>query len=138
SPYVAAWLDELVDFVGVESVLDVGGGDGTVCALLCEKHPELHADVFNLPIAAPLIEETSRAHDLLTRLRPVAGDFRVDPLPRGYELVLFSRMLSDWPDNVVERLLGLARDALLPGGAVVIVETNLGPESNRSDGHAWA
>jgi SAM-dependent methyltransferase len=139
SPYVAAWLDELVDFVRVESVLDVGGGDGTVCALLCEKHPELQADVFNLPIVAPLIEETSRAHDLLARLRPVAGDFREDQLPSGYDLVLFSRMLSDWPDIVVERLLGLARDALLPGrGAVVIVETNLGPESNRSDGHAWA
>ena len=138
SPYVAAWLDELVDFAGIESVLDVGGGDGTVCALLCQKHPELHADVFNLPIVEPLIQETSRSHDLLPRLRPVAGDFREDPLPTGYRLVLFSRMLSDWPDEIVERLLGLARDALLPGGAIVIVETNLGPESNRSDGHAWA
>jgi demethylspheroidene O-methyltransferase len=119
-------------------MLDVGGGDGTVCALLCEKHENLKAGVFNLPIVEPLIHETSHSAGLQDRLTPVAGDFRKDALPKGYHLILFSRMLSDWSDEIVERLLELARDSLIPGGAIVIVETNLGPGSNPSDSHAWA
>lgn len=138
SPYVAAWLDELLDFENIESILDVGGGDGTVCALLCQKHENLRAEVFNLPIVEPLIRETSHSAGLQDRLIPVAGDFRKDALPKGYRVILFSRMLSDWSDEVVERLLTFARDSLSPGGMIVIIESNLGPENNRSDSHAWA
>jgi len=102
--------------------LDVGGGDGTVAEALLQAAPGLSCDVFNLPAAAALVEERARATGLTGRLGAVAGDFLAGPLPGGYEVLSFVRVLHDWPEDVARRLLAKARRALPPGGRLVVCE----------------
>ncbi len=110
-------------------VLDVGGGDGTLAAHLASEHPQLQVDVFNLPATAPLVEHTRARFGLPTgRLGFRGGDFLKEPLPRGYDALCFVRVLHDWPADTARALLTAAREALPPGGRVLICEEFRTPE----------
>jgi SAM-dependent methyltransferase len=102
--------------------LDVGGGDGTVAEALLRADPRLSCDVFNLPPVSPLVEERARAAGLADRLGFVGGDFLGGPLPGGYDVLTFARVLHDWPADVARALLEKARCALPPGGRLAICE----------------
>lgn len=102
--------------------LDVGGGDGTVAEALLRADPRLTCDVFNLPAVAPLVEERARAAGLEGRLGFVGGDFFAGPLPEGYDVLTFARVLHDWPADVARMLLEKAKQALPPGGRIVVCE----------------
>jgi hypothetical protein len=100
--------------------LDVGGGDGTVMAAILRDRPALTGDVFNLPAVEPLVR--GRAAELDGRMGFVGGDFLANPLPTGYDVLSFVRVLHDWPADIARSLLVKARDALQPGGRIVICE----------------
>jgi demethylspheroidene O-methyltransferase len=102
--------------------LDVGGGDGTVAEALLRADPRLSCDVFNLPPAAALVEERARAAGLAGRLGSIAGDFLAEPLPSGYDVLSFVRVLHDWPADVARALLEKAWHALPPGGRLAVCE----------------
>ncbi len=102
--------------------LDVGGGDGTVAGTLLRADPRLTCDIFNLPAVAPLVAERARAAGLADRLGFVGGDFLAGPLPEGYDVLSFVRVLHDWPADAARMLLEKAKQALPPGGRLVICE----------------
>lgn len=108
-------------FAGARRWLDVGGGDGTVMAAVLREEPALVGDVYNLPAVEPLVTARARTEEL-DRLGFVGGDFLAESLPTGYDVISFIRVLHDWPAEVSRILLGKARDALAPGGSVVICE----------------
>ena len=59
----------------------------------------------------------------------------LDPLPGGFDRVLFSRVLADWSPAVCQMLLKKARAALNPGGTVVISEPF--DDTNRDLALSW-
>ena len=105
---------------GRERLLDVGGGDGSLVAALLSRLPELSADVYNLPAVRPLVEAKLQAHG--GRSRFVGGDFFESPLPGGYDVIAFVRVLHDWPEATARTLLTKAYEALPAGGRIVICE----------------
>ncbi|HEY0189842.1 MAG TPA: methyltransferase [Kofleriaceae bacterium] len=109
-------------FGGASSWLDVGGGDGTVAAAVLPELPGLRCDIYNLRAVAPLVRARAAATGLAHRLGFVAGDFFAEPLPRGYDVLSFIRVLHDWPADVARGLLRNAADALLPGARIAICE----------------
>lgn len=115
-------IERVVSLKDVSRLLDVAGGDGTMAVQYAKRHPKLHVTVFNLPASAAMARRNVAKAGLSTRINVVAGDFRRDPLPRGYQMVQFSRILADWPENVCRVLLDKARKSLVPGGRVVICE----------------
>ena len=117
---LAAARGEIFD--GRTRWLDVGGGDGTVAETLLRAEPRLTCDIFNLPPVAGLVEERARAAGLAGRLGFAGGDFLAGPLPAGYDVLSFVRVLHDWPAEVARTLLEKAREALPPGGRIAICE----------------
>lgn len=90
-----------------ESVLDVGGGDGTLLRIIREVHGPIRATVFDAADASP-IEGIDR----------IVGDFR-EGVPSGFDLYLMKSVLHDWSDaDAVAILRNVARAA----GTVVLVE----------------
>lgn len=108
--------------------LDVGGGDGTLAASVVSDHPHVRADVYNLPATRPLVLRRAREAALEGRLGFVGGDFLREPLPRGYDVLSFVRVLHDWPADVARALLVKAREALAPGARLVICEELRDPD----------
>ncbi len=105
-----------------DRLLDVGGGDGTLAAELLGTIPGLTVDVYNLPAVQPLVDRTREAGGWGSRLGFVAGDFFAEPLPTGYDVLSFVRVLHDWPEAEAQALLVKAFEALPSGGRVVICE----------------
>jgi len=111
-----------VDFSSVKRLLDVGGGDGTMAFALWKVFPQLRLTVFNLPGPATLVQEQATTLGAWDRVVAQPGDFRTDPLPSGHDMVLFSRVLADWPPQLCAELLRKAYAALVPGGRLVLCE----------------
>ncbi|HMF11119.1 MAG TPA: class I SAM-dependent methyltransferase [Gemmataceae bacterium] len=102
-------------------LVDLGGATGHLAIAACQRYPALRAVVFDLPEAVPLAQEIVRASPLADRIRVASGDFFVDPLPEG-DLYTLGRILHDWTEEKIIRLLGRVFQSLPSGGAVMIAE----------------
>lgn len=102
-------------FSAGDRMLDVGGGDGSLAVALLESCAGLHVDVYNLPAVEPLVP-------VGPRLGFVGGDFLASPLPSGYSVLSFVRVLHDWEPAIARSLLAKAYEALPSDGRVLICE----------------
>ncbi len=110
SPAVAAAFD-LSRF---HRLIDLGGASGHLAEAVRERYPQIEAQVFDLPEVAKLYPGT------------IAGDFFTDPLPEA-DLYSVGRILHDWSDEKIHRLLARIYAALPEGGGLLIAEKLLEP-----------
>lgn len=123
APYLAALLQPvLAENQAITRLLDVGGGNGTIASLLARQLPTLTIDVLNLPHVIPQITATAEKFQVTDRVHGLALDFLETAFPTGYDAVLFSRVLVDWSDEIVSRLLSKAHQALHSQGRLLICE----------------
>ena len=111
---------------GVRSVLDVGGGTGTLLSHLLATHTELRGAVCDLPEAAAGARATFAEAGVAERATFEARDFFA-AVPPGYDLHLLTAIIHDWSDEDCIRILRNCADALAPGGSICVVETALRP-----------
>ena len=130
SPHVVAAFD-LSRFT---RLADLGGATGHLAIAACQRYPNLRAVVFDLPEAIALAQDIVGASNVSDRIEIRAGDFFVDPLPAA-DLYAVGRILHDWSEEKVLRLLRRMHDALPPDGAVLIAEKLLDDDKS---GPSWA
>ncbi len=119
---VAPAVVAAVDLSGRRRLLDLGGGPGTYAIQFCLKNPGLHAGVFDLPTTRPFAERTIARFDTGDRVEFIAGDYHVDEIPGGFDVVLLSHILHAEGADQCATILRKAIAALTPGGMVVIHE----------------
>jgi (2Fe-2S) ferredoxin/predicted O-methyltransferase YrrM len=113
----------VVSTVGVENVrrmLDVGGGSGAYSIAFAQAKPALSADILDLANVEPIALHHIREAGVGDRVKVRAGDLRTSRLGEEYDLVFVSaicHMLS--PEENLD-LLRRCREALAPGGRVVV------------------
>jgi len=130
SPHVVAAFD-LGRF---QTFVDLGGATGHLAIAACQRYAGLRAVVFDMPEATPLAQEIVRASPAADRIRIVAGDFFVDPLPDG-DLFALGRILHDWSEEKIVTLLDRIHSKLPDDGAVLIAEKLLADDKS---GPSWA
>jgi SAM-dependent methyltransferase len=117
-----------VDWRGDETVVDVGGGNGSLLAALLRRHAGLRGIVFDLP-------ETARDEAAFAeRLSFVEGSF-FERVPAG-DVYVLSTILHDWDDESAVRILETIR-AHAPAGARVLVLDAVLTEGNEPHGGKW-
>lgn len=109
----------------VGRLLDLGGGGGGVARELLVALPNLTIVTIDMPGACDVARASSRDAGLEARHRCVPGDLRRDLGERGFDAVLLSAVLADWPEEERRGLLERAREALVPGGLLCVSETLL-------------
>lgn len=112
-------------FTACRRLLDVGGGAGAFVQAALERHAHLEGRVFDLPPVAAQARERFEASGLGERASAVGGSFLDDPLPRGHDLISLVRVLHDHDDDTVASLLKSVREAIEPGGMLVVAEPML-------------
>lgn len=130
SPHVV----DAFDLSGYQRFVDLGGATGHLAIAACRRYPNLRGVVFDLPDALPLAREIVGASPVAERIEIVAGDFFEDSLPAG-DVYALGRILHDWTEAKVLRLLARIHEALPSGGAVLIAEKLLLDDKT---GPAWA
>lgn len=111
-----------LDWSRARSVVDIGGGDGSLLRSLLLAFPGLSGTVLDLGDAADRARETFAAAGLTTRARAVAGSF-FEPLPAGADVYLLSLVLHDWDDDACVAVLARCAAAAGPRGTVLVVES---------------
>jgi hypothetical protein len=117
-----------VDWRADETVVDVGGGNGSLLTELLQRHSGLRGIVFDLP--ETVRDETS--YD--DRLTFVAGDF-FERVPRG-DVYILSTILHDWDDERATAILRTIRAASPEDARLLVIETVV-PDGNEPHGAKW-
>lgn len=121
--------DDILDaypVAGHRVILDIGGGDGTFLRAVHRRAPQARLILFDLPqVAAIAASRRDRPESLTIE----GGDFLVDSLPEGADLVTLVRVVHDHDDPAVLALLGRIHAAMAPGGTLMIAEPMAGEAS---------
>lgn len=123
---VTAALPEAYDFSGLATVVDVGGGDGTLLVSIMRAFPGLRGVLFE---REALVAEGRRrlgAAGLDGRWEVVAGDF-FTALPAGADAYLLARVLRAFDDERSTAVLRACARAMPAHGRVLLVERVLPP-----------
>jgi len=117
-----------------ETVVDVGGGNGSTLIGLLRRHPQLKGIVFDLPETARDAEPLVASSDVAGRCRVVAGSF-FDGVPAGDSYYL-GAILHDWDDESATAILRSIRSSA-PDGARLLVRDAVIPPGNEPHGSKW-
>jgi hypothetical protein len=137
NPQIAAAFDDLMGPAGhgvpdpevlldpdswesVRTVVDVGGGTGTLLAEVLRARPGVRGILVDVPRTISRSAEVFHAAGVSDRVTAAAQSF-FDPLPAGADLYLLKNVLADWPDREASALLKRCAEAARPSGRVVLL-----------------
>ncbi|ONI87801.1 methyltransferase [Saccharothrix sp. ALI-22-I] len=109
------------DWSRFSTIVDVGGGHGTLLAAILAAHPGMHGHLVDLEPTAVEARRTFSAHGLDERTQVTAGSF-FDPLPAGAGAYLLFDILHNWDDEHAHRILSRCVEAAHPTGRVLVIE----------------
>ncbi len=116
---------EAYDFSRFTTLVDVGGGDGTLLVAILRANPSLQGVIFEREPVAERARKHVAATGLSDRCEVVTGDF-LRSLPRadGY---LLARCLRAFDDDAGTQILTTARRAMADDGRLLLVERLVPP-----------
>jgi demethylspheroidene O-methyltransferase len=118
-------------------LLDAGGGDGTFLLAAALRTPKLRVILFDLPPVAELARLRFGAAGIADRATAVGGDFHVDPLPTGADVISLVRVIHDHEDAAALAILRAVRRALPPDGTLLLAEPMSGTAGAEPVGDAY-
>ncbi len=117
-----------VEWRGDETVVDVGGGNGSLLVELLKLHPGLRGIVFDLP-------ETVRDEAALgERIEFVEGSF-FERVPEG-DVYILGTILHDWDDDPAATILRTIHAAAPDGARLLVIDAVVQP-GNEPGGGKW-
>ena len=109
------------DFSSLSTIVDVGGGHGSLMTAILEASPSSRGVVFDVP---SVIEGTVRAvaaRGMADRCRCIAGDF-FESVPTGGDAYLLASIVHDWDDQASAKILRSCRRAMDDDARLLLVE----------------
>lgn len=114
------------DFSRFRTVVDLGGGTGSLLIDILRANNRARGVLFELPEVIPQARRTIEAANLSARCQAIEGDFFA-AVPRGHDAYILSHALHDWTDEQALAILRNCRDAIASDGRLLIVEAVLPP-----------
>jgi demethylspheroidene O-methyltransferase len=136
-PLVAAEILDAYPLNAHRCLLDVGGGDGSFLIEAARRHPQLELILFDLPPVAQQATDRFAKAGIEARARSVGGDFLIDSLPQGADIVSLVRVVHDHEDGAARTLLRAVHSALAPRGVLLLAEPMVGAPGAETVGHAY-
>ena len=115
------------DFAQTQTLVDVGGGNGTLLRAILRSYPQASGFVFDLPHVETQAEQAIASDNLAGRCRFIAGDFFVR-VPAAADAYLLKSVLHDWDDAHCLEILSSVKTAMRPASRLLIVERPLALE----------
>jgi hypothetical protein len=120
------------DFSSAGTVIDVGGGQGSLLAAILRANPKARGVLFDLPHVIEGAKERGLfAKELAERCRLEAGSF-FETVPTGGDTYILKHVLHDWDDAQALTILTNCRKAVGPHGKLLVLELVV-PPGNEPD-----
>jgi len=129
-------LARMIDFSGVDHLLDVAGGTGGMAIRLCEANPKLRATILDFPNVVSLGQEKVAEVGMSNRIEFMGGNALEAEWPTEVGAVLMSYLYNGVPGEAIPGLARHAFEVLKPGGLYVVHDFMV--EDDRSGPHLAA
>jgi len=109
------------DFTGLLSVVDVGGGRGTLIAGLLKANPGLRGTVFDVEAGLAETEAYLKKEGVHDRCAVKQGSF-LDHVPSGHDAYVLKNIIHDWSDEKAAVILANCRKAMGLERRLILIE----------------
>nr|AKW47168.1 O-methyltransferase [Pueraria montana var. lobata] len=109
-------------FNGLESLIDVGGGTGTMAKVIATSFPQLKCIVFDLPHVVADLQGTEN-------IKYVGGDM-FEAIPSA-DSIMLKWILHNWNDEECVKILNKCKEAITCDGKVIVID--MVTESKKED-----
>jgi hypothetical protein len=114
-------IAEAYDWSDVNTVVDVGGGAGSLLAAILETHPETRGVLIDQPEVQPDAARLLAARGVADRCDFVGGSF-FEPMATTGEVWTMCQVLHDWPDAECRAVLSRCREAMRETDRLIVIE----------------
>jgi len=102
---------EAYDFSGIQKLVDVGGGHGSVVGRILQKYSSMRGILYDLDHVVAGAKGLLSSLGVADRCDVVAGNF-FDSVPTGGDAYIMKHIIHDWDDDKCRIILGHIRQAL--------------------------
>ena len=117
----ASTVTKSYDFSSARSVVDIGGGRGTMMREILKANPQSSGVIFDRPEVVIETERKMEEAGLADRCECVGGNF-FEAVPEGADYYVIKHVLHDWDDEHATQILRNIRKAMRPDSRLLIVE----------------
>jgi orsellinic acid C2-O-methyltransferase len=118
------------DFSRLRTVVDVGGGNGTLIASVLSATPGLRGVLLDTAAGAAAAPETLATAGVADRCQIVEGDF-FESVPSGADAYLLKSIIHDWDDDHGVAILANCRRVMGKDSRILVVEPVLSQSAQR-------
>jgi hypothetical protein len=126
SEAVSAAVVRAYGFSGISTLVDVGGGHGSLLAAILEANPRLKGIVFDLPEVVAGARVRIEAEGLGGRCELAGGDFFAS-VPSGADAYILKAIIHDWDDERALAILRNVHGAMAAEGKLLLAELVVPP-----------
>lgn len=112
---------EAYDFSGIETIVDIAGGYGTLISAILNAHPDMRGILFDQPHVVAKADDLLTSRGVRDRCETVGGNF-FEAVPSSGDAYIMSHILHDWGDHECIRFLQNIRQAMPAHGKLLVVD----------------
>ncbi|QDT29192.1 methyltransferase [Gimesia panareensis] len=116
------------DFSGIETLVDVGGGNGSNLIHILQKYPDMQGILFDLPHVVERAQPHIEQAGVDDRCEMVGGNF-FESVPANADTWFMRHIIHDWDD---EKSLTILKNchAVMPEGSKLLIVESVIPAGN--------
>jgi O-methyltransferase domain/Dimerisation domain len=121
---IAQAVAQTYDFSEFNTIVDIGGAQGSLISAIVRSHPHLNGILFDLP-------EIIATANVDANIQPIAGNF-FESVPSGGDAYLMRWIIHDWDDEKSLMILKNCHQAMPDHGKLLLVESLIPPGNDPS------
>lgn len=129
---MAAIVSSLPEFPSFQKMLDLGGGAGLIGLAVAAESPSMEGVLFDRPPVAEVAKGLFKDFGLEDRMTAVGGDYFIDSIGDGYDLILAIATLN-FARHDIDPIMTKIHDALNPGGVFISFHDGLTHERTKPE-----
>ena len=119
------------DFCGIGTLVDIGGGNGSLLAATLQRHPSLRGLLFDRPDVIERARSNIQALGLENRCTLIGGNF-FEMAPTGGDAYLMRHIIHDWNDEQCRTILRNCHKVVPSSGKLLLIESVIPPGNEPS------
>lgn len=116
-----AAMTDAYDFSDIETLADVGGGNGSLLSFVLHKHPQMKGMLYDLPGVAERARANFKSAGVADRCQVRGGSF-FESIPAGADAYLMRHIIHDWNDEQATTILKNVHRVLPDHGRLLVIE----------------
>lgn len=109
------------NFSKTKTIIDIGGGQGILLAMILYKYPSIFGKVFDLPHVVEGAKKIAEEYGVVERMETIPGNF-FEKIPEGADMYFLKSIIHNLSDDQCIDILSRIKTVLPANGKILIFE----------------